>query len=98
MNAEELDQMSTREPLSKHHSTAVGHVGKTTNWGCFESARLRLKHRLSISYSAAAQPDSQTIGSDKCLCRCVVAGVNLEVPATSGDRVTYLGSAPPKPR
>ena len=86
------------EPLSKHHSTAAGHAGKTAIWGCFESAQLRLKHRLSISYSAAAQPDWQTIESDKCLCRCVVARVNLEVPATSGDRVTYLGSAPPKPR
>jgi hypothetical protein len=33
MNAEELDQVSTGEPLSKQHSTAVGRVGKTTNWG-----------------------------------------------------------------
>jgi hypothetical protein len=98
MNAEELGSVSGRVPLSKHYSSAMARAGQTRQLGIVRKCWLRLKPRLSVSYSAAAQPNSQTIGSDKCLRRCVVGGVDREVPATSGDRVTYLGSAPPKPR
>ena len=72
-------------------------LGRTSRGEVVRQDAVKGKERLLVGYSAAAQLNWPAIGPAEYLRRSVSAGVNLEMTATSGDRVIYLGSTPAGP-